>query len=353
MAYTTTIQDKNGNQRTIKDPEALRANSNASNGNFDAAYIGTGYGTQTTASGATVAQTASLSNFLLLKNMSVSILFSKGITAANATLNINSAGAKALYYMGEALQPGTIRPMTIVTMVYDGTRYQIVSMEGLQKGGSPSDLYVDMGLPSGLLWAKANIDVTTDSGFQEVDGAVSPYKYECSFVSWGNTEMFNPISTSAFAHDFGSANDGPYASTPGAALTYPGSCGPSHDAARANLGAPWREPTTGEYNELFSNINYLDASGNVIDSDTTDKRVTINSIVGLHLQSKINGATLFFPCSGYGYGQSWNSRGSFGYYWSSSLYSAANGRYLLFYSGGVSPQHTVNRFYGFAVRPVQ
>lgn len=98
MAYTTTIQDKNGNQRTIKDPEALRANSNASNGNFDAAYIGTGYGTQTTASGATVAQTASLSNFLLLKNMPVSILFSKGITAANATLNINSTGAKALYY---------------------------------------------------------------------------------------------------------------------------------------------------------------------------------------------------------------------------------------------------------------
>ena len=152
---------------------------------------------------------------------------------------------------------------------------------------------------------------------------------------------------------FGSGNDGPYASTPGAALTYPGNCGPSHDAARANLGAPWREPTTGEYNELFSNINYLDASGNVIDSGTTDKRVTINSIVGLHLQSKINGNTLFFPASGNGNGQSWNNRGSNGNYWSSSLNSATNGRNLNFNSGGVNPQNTNNRFNGFAVRPVQ
>ena len=45
--------------------------------------------------------------------------------------------------------------------------------------------------------------------------------------------------------------------------------------------------------------------------------------------------------------------GAPGRYWSSSLNSAAQGRYLSFYSGGVNPQSNGSRFYGFAVRPVQ
>lgn len=222
-----------------------------------------------------------------------------------------------------------------------------------QKPYVDSDLYVDMGLPSGVLWAKANIDITTDSGFTEVDGAVSPFKYECSFVSWGNTEMFNPTSTSAFAHNWGTANDTePYVSSPGAALT--GNIAPSQDAARANLGAPWRMPTTEEFAELFANIDYVQADGaTVIDAATTDKRVTVNGIVGIYLKSKINGKLLFLPCSGDGDGQSWDYRGGNGYFWSSSLYSATSGRSLYFYSGGVNPQGAYGRFRGFAVRPVQ
>ena len=62
---------------------------------------------------------------------------------------------------------------------------------------------------------------------------------------------------------------------------------------------------------------------------------------------------IFFPCSGYGSGQSWNVRGSRGYYWSRSLYSQTDGRGLNFHSGGVSPQGTNNRFDGFARRAVQ
>ena len=91
----------------------------------------------------------------------------------------------------------------------------------------------------------------------------------------------------------------------------------------------------------------------VIDASQANKLVTVNSIVGIYLKSKINGKLLFFPCSGYGYGSSWNSRGSGGYYWSSSLDSATGGRSLGFGSGGVYPQDTNNRFYGFAGRAVQ
>ncbi len=208
------------------------------------------------------------------------------------------------------------------------------------------ELLVDLGLPSGRLWATRNIDVTRQNGFAE-----SPYTYACSFFSWGNTDGHNPISNSAFEYNFGSANDGPYASTPGASITYPGSAGAGDDAATMNLGGPWRLPTTAEFKELFDNCIYINANGQEVEG--TDKRVTVNGVMGILLQSRINGKKIFFACSGSGYGTSWTSRGSLGDYWSSSLSSATSGRSLLFYSGGVDPQYSSNRFFGFAVRPVQ
>jgi uncharacterized protein (TIGR02145 family) len=227
-----------------------------------------------------------------------------------------------------------------------------------------TETYIDMGLPSGVLWAKASIDLTTQSGFQEVNGEVSPFKYECSFFSWGNADGHNPSSTSAFSYDWGGVNeqepyyDGQvYGSTPGNTLT--GNIPPSMDAARVNLGAPWRMPSNADFAELFANIEYIDADGNVVTAETSiaktaaDKRVTVNGINGLYLRSKINGNRLFFPASGYGYGRSWNSRGSNGYFWSSTLYSARYARYLVFNSVGVFPQSTNNRYSGRSVRPVQ
>ena len=233
-----------------------------------------------------------------------------------------------------------------------------------QKPYVDSDLFVDMGLPSGVLWAKASIDLTTPSKFQEVDGAVSPFKYECSFFSWGNIDGHNPSGTSAFDYNWGGVNeqepyyDGqPYGTTPGNTLT--GNIPPSMDAARASLGAPWRMPTMADFTELFANIDYIDADGNVVTAETSiaktaaDKRVTVNGINGLYLRSKINGNRLFFPASGYGDGRSWNGRTGNGNFWSSSFVSARYARLLYFNSDGVYPQNYGGRYYGFAVRPVQ
>lgn len=309
----------------------------------DMALLGSGYGTCTTAAG-TAAKEVAISDFILLKNGIVSVRFQKGITASGATLNVNSTGAKPIYLGGIALAAGVIAENTTAIMQYDGTNFNIIATT---QGISASDeLLVDLGLPSGLRWATRNIDVTQANGF-----AASPFQYECSFVSWGNTEMFNPISESAFQHDFGTSNEGPYASTPGAELT--ADAGLGYDAARANLGGPWRMPTTTEYAELFANIDYLDANGDVIDSATADKRCNYNGVMGLRLRSKNNGKELFFACSGYGDGSSWYGRGSNGYYWASSLHSATYGRYLLFNSGGVNPQYGGSRVDGFAVRAVQ
>ena len=317
----------------------------------DGAQIGLGFGVSSEAS-TVQARTAAIPSFILLKNMPVSIRFTNSINVDGATLNISSTGAKLLFIQGAALQAGLVKGGCTVTVIYDGTNWNIVGIEGLERPASQSDLFVDMGLPSGRLWAIANIDVTKQSGFAEVDGKPSPFIYEGTFFSWGNTEGHNPTSTSAFDYDWGTDNDGTYAQTPGAQLT--ANAGLSFDAARAILGAPWRDPSTEDFAELFANIDYVQADGEtVIDASQANKLVTVNGIVGIYLKSKINGRLLFFPCSGYGYGQSWYSRGSDGYYWSRSLHSQAGGRNLLFYSGGVFPQYNYSRVYGFSRRAVQ
>jgi hypothetical protein len=210
-----------------------------------------------------------------------------------------------------------------------------------------NDYCVDMGLPSGTLWAKRNIFTGTgnDNGF-----APSEYCYDSTFFSWGNVDGHNPISESAFDYDFGMDNAGPYASTPGAALT--GNISPSFDAARVNCGAPWRLPTTEEFGELFNYITYIDANGDDIPVAQDNKLTTVNGVTGLLLKSTVNGKTLFFPCSGIGNGSWWDNRGASGYYWASSLYSETVCRSLSFGSGGVWPQDNNLRFYGFTARPV-
>ena len=349
-ATSGALSSHTGNT-TVHITDAERTAWNAKqNAITDGAQIGLGYGVSSETA-TTQARTATIASFILLKNMPVTVRFTTAVNVSGATLNISSTGAKPLYIQGAAMQPGIIKKEDVVTMIYDGTNWNIVEI--LSVSTSQSNLYVDMGLPSGRLWAIANIDMTTNSGFAEVDGVPSPYKYECTFFSWGNTEGHNPADASSFSYDWGTGNDGPYASTPGAQLT--ADAGLSFDAARAILGGPWRDPSTDDFAELFNSAytKFIDANGDDIAAETTNKLVTISGIVGIRLKSIANGNVIFFPCSGYGYGQSWNYRGSHGNYWSRSLYSQPYGRDLNFNSGGVSPQYYNGRLHGFTRRAVQ
>ena len=313
----------------------------------DGAIIGLGYGVCSTAA-AVAAKEATITSFLLMKNMPITIKFNSAISAANSTLNITNTGAKPLYLEGTALLPNVILGGMIATIIYDGTNYNIVNFGYAKNIANPN--VVDMGLTSGTLWAKKNLDVTRADGF-----AASEFQYECSFFSWGNVVGHNPISTSAFSYDFGSNNSGPYASTPGALLEGDVPVNATYDIARNLLGDPWQLPSDDDFVELIAGCDFVQADGStVIDAGTANKLVTVNGIVGIYLKSKTNGNLLFFPCSGRGSGTSWNLRTSHGYYWSGSLASdTTKGLYLLFDSGGVNPQYTGNRFYGFTGRAVQ
>ena len=285
----------------------------------DCAMLGGGFPTCTTA-GVTAAKTVSISNFLLLPNCRISVLFQNAFTATNPTLSINSGEAIAIRHFGRAMEIGKVHANTILTMVYDGTYWQVVGIEGIT-GSTPSGA-VDLALPSGLLWCEHNV------------GAASPYD-DGLYFSWGNVEGH----TGTDGYDFGTSNDGPYASTPGAALTGDIPAGNDYDAARHNMGAPWRMPTVGEFQELNAQC----------DSEWTDE----DGVAGRRFTSRINGNSIFFPASGYRYGTGLHGRGSYGDYWSSSLNSQTGGYHLNFNASGVDPANNSNRFGGFSVRAVQ
>lgn len=184
-------------------------------------------------------------------------------------------------------------------------------------GDTPSPTpYIDLGLPSGLLWRSYNL------------GANSPEEAG-DYFSWGNTEGHAEGS----GYDFSQAV---YDTTPAAAIT--DNLSLSQDAARANLGAPWRMPTAAEFQELYDNCTCVWA--------------TLNGVVGRLFTSNVNGNTLFFPAAGRYLGTSLDSHGSRGSYWSSTHLSAASARDLLFSSSDVVPQDYSNRRNGFSVRAV-
>jgi len=193
--------------------------------------------------------------------------------------------------------------------------------------------FVDLGLPSGLKWAQANIVKDAQGNYAIGE---NPEDYGCYF-SWGNIVGHN----NGEGYDFGTSNSGPYASTPGKQVSANiASNDAQHDAALALLGSPWRLPTKEEFKELY---------------DNTDREwTTINGINGWKFMKKTDHSVfVFFPAAGLGRGTSINNVGSYGYFWSSSWYSADIAYYLYFSSSSVNPQNNNSRYYGFSVRAVQ
>jgi len=297
-----------------------------------------------------------IQHFLLLQGGVIHVLFTTPINTERTTLNVSLTGAKPLRILGQNLPAGVIKAQTYATIAYDGEAWNIVDIFCPDASFDPAGLLVDMGLPSGTKWAARDLDLTKPGGFCD-----TPFTYEKSFFSWGNIDGHNPVSNSfSGVYNWGSINaaepwyDGQvYGGTKGATLAANIPVGEEYDAARANLGSPWRMPLRTEFQELINNCIYIDAAGTEIPSETTDKRVVVNGVRGIYLQSTINGNRLFFACSGNGSGASWSSRGSRGYYWSATFYSASSARDLGFDSDGVFPQNYFSRYYGFAVRPVQ
>lgn len=175
---------------------------------------------------------------------------------------------------------------------------------------------VDMGLPSGVQWANCNVgaDDPSDLGL---------------YFSWGNIEGHRIDEGYDFTQDM-------YNSTPAANINTDLSL--EQDAARANLGTPWRMPSATEFEELVENC--------------TSVWTTLNGVYGRLFTSNLNGNKIFFPAAGYYDGTTLRSRGAGGDYWSSTYFSATNANRWYFDSLNVRTQDTYARWLGFTVRAV-
>lgn len=94
---------------------------------YTPAKLGFGYATCSTAA-STTAKTATLTNYELLTNGTVSVKFTYDVPA-NATLNINSKGAKYIYHRGSAIKANIIKAGDIATLIYNGTYYHLLTVD--------------------------------------------------------------------------------------------------------------------------------------------------------------------------------------------------------------------------------
>lgn len=201
---------------------------------------------------------------------------------------------------------------------------------GGNNGGNSSVVWVDLGLPSGLLWADRNV------------GAASPENYGY-YYAWGETKPKEVYDWTTYAY----GNDD-YALTKYCNNSHYGLNGftdnlttleASDDAATVNIGGKARTPTKDEWQELINN--------------TTSTWTTRNGVYG-RLLTAPNGKSIFLPAAGGRSGSSLYFAGEYGYYWSSWLYTGTPRK--AWYFGFTSDSQDVDyygRYYGFSVRAVR
>lgn len=121
---------------------------------------------------------------------------------------------------------------------------------------------VDLGLPSGLLWADRNI------------GADAPYEIG-DYYSWAETEVKNDHRAENYKYYNGSS----YTKYREGDILQP-----MDDAASALWGGEWHTPTKEDILELRSG--------------TTSAATVVNGVSGITLTSTANGNSIFIPACG-------------------------------------------------------
>ena len=184
--------------------------------------------------------------------------------------------------------------------------------------------YVDLGLPSGTLWATCNV------------GASSPEEYG-DYFAWGETTTKSAYSWNTYKYCKGSDDT----MTKYCTVDNKTELEPSDDAATVNWGSGWQMPSLGQLEELLNS------------SYTTTTWTTMNCVYGIEITSKSNGNSIFLPAAGFLYVRSLNGAGSDGRYWSRSLNTSTSPYYLCFNFSYIYTDGGSYRYYGRSVRPIR
>lgn len=202
-----------------------------------------------------------------------------------------------------------------------------------QNAGSHGDHdYVDLGLPSGTLWATCNVGATRpeDYGDYFAWGETRGYKSGKSDFSWSTYKWCNgaydKLTKYCTSSSYGTVDNRSELSL-------------DDDAAYVNWGSGWRMPSYDQQTELREKCRWTWTSR--------------NGVNGYEVKGP-NGNSLFLPAAGYRNGASLGSAGTYGSYWSRTLYSdGPNGAYSLYFNSGSVSGYYFSRYYGHGVRPVR
>ena len=196
--------------------------------------------------------------------------------------------------------------------------------------------YVDLGLPSGMLWATCNIGAERpeDIGMYFAWGDIKGYaKSENHWFTWDYYKWCRGSETSMTKYCTSSGYG---------QVDFIVELLPEDDAATAIWGKEWRMPTSQDFRELC-NSEY-----------TTSEWLTVNGVKGRMITSNVNGNSIFMPAGGRRYNAEIGFMEEEGNYWSSSLiYHLSAGAEFFDINATRMTQSLGPRYMGLTIRPVR
>lgn len=150
--------------------------------------LGQGYATCTTAA-ATVAKVGTLASYTLATGGIVSVKFSYDVPAS-ATLNINSKGAKSIYFRGSAITAGIIKAGDIATFIYSG-QYHLISIDRWQ-----NDITTKYDELSAAIDGKAALSHGTHVTYATTEPKMDGTASAGSATTVARTDHVHPVDTS-------------------------------------------------------------------------------------------------------------------------------------------------------------
>ena len=198
--------------------------------------------------------------------------------------------------------------------------------------------YVDLGLPTGTLWATENIKDANGNelyfAWGETQGYTSGQVGTEKNFSWrgaDNDYAFGPIDWNDDTN-YGMTK---YNKTDGKTVL-----DTTDDAATANWGSDWRMPTIKQFEELTKN--------------TTMVLTQVDGVNGLLFTSTVNTNTLFFPAVGNAKDGNTECIGDEGIYWLVELSDKqVNNAFNFGFKGVKYDVGYLGRYHGCSMRPVR
>lgn len=180
--------------------------------------------------------------------------------------------------------------------------------------------YVDLGLPSGTLWATCNVGADTPEGFGD-------------HFAWGETQPKEVYNWDTYLY-YDSTGLTKYTASDGLKQLQP-----EDDAATVNWGGNWSMPTPKQWKELYQH--------------SSKEWVVRDTIAGMVFTGS-NGNSIFLPAAGDYCMFNLVRPGELGQYWSKSVVVSDPGYAwsFSFYQHDYGMSQYYRRFNGRSVRPV-